>query len=267
AVAGVTAAAGAVATFSLTLDDISGNGIKIEGDNAAARTLLNTAGFNVQDNDGTTQGATITATAATNAGDLVINGIEIGAVAAGGTPTAAERTTNVIAAINELSDQTGVVASAGTDGAGAATTTSIALRSVTGDTIQIQAGNDLTDTQLAANFGLQEQNDSNGAGSVSSIDISTQAGAQKALNIVDTALEQINSQRADLGAVNNRLDFTVSNLANVSENTSAARSRIVDADFAKETAELSRAQVLQQASQAILAQANARPQQVLSLLN
>jgi len=257
----------AVGAFSLTLDDVSGNGIKLEGDDAAARALLNTAGFNVQDNDGNTQGATITATAATNAGDLVINGIEIGAVAAGDSPNAAERTTNVIAAINEVSEQTGVVASAGTDGAGAATTTSIALRSVTGESIQVQAGNDLTDTQLEANFGLQEQNDSNGAGSVSSVDISTQAGAQKALNIVDTALEQINSQRADLGAVSNRLDFTVSNLANVSENTSAARSRIVDADFAKETAELSRAQVLQQASQAILAQANARPQQVLSLLN
>ena len=87
------------------------------------------------------------------------------------------------------------------------------------------------------------------------------------IGVVDEALEQINSQRADLGAINNRLDFTVSNLSNVSENTSAARSRIMDADFASETAELSRAQVLQQASQAILAQANARPQQVLSLLN
>jgi flagellin len=70
-----------------------------------------------------------------------------------------------------------------------------------------------------------------------------------------------------LGAINNRLDFTVSNLSNVSENASAARSRIMDADFAAETAALSRSQVLQQASQAMLAQANARPQQVLSLLN
>ena len=84
--------------------------------------------------------------------------------------------------------------------------------------------------------------------------------------MIDSALEQINDTRAELGAVNNRLDFTISNLSNVSENTSAARSRIVDTDFASETANLSRAQVLQQASQAILAQANARPQQVLSLL-
>ena len=72
--------------------------------------------------------------------------------------------------------------------------------------------------------------------------------------------------RADLGAANNRLDFTVSNLSNISEKTSAARSRILDADFAAETAALSKAQVLQQASQAMLAQANARPQQVLQLL-
>jgi len=79
-------------------------------------------------------------------------------------------------------------------------------------------------------------------------------------------LEAVNLQRSQLGAINNRLDFTISNIMNVSENTSAARSRIMDADFAAETAELSRAQVLQQASQAMLAQANARPQQVLQLL-
>ena len=70
----------------------------------------------------------------------------------------------------------------------------------------------------------------------------------------------------DLGAVNNRLDFTVSNLSNVSEKTSAARSRIVDADFAAETSNLARSQVLQQAATAMLAQSNARSQQVLSLL-
>jgi flagellin len=96
--------------------------------------------------------------------------------------------------------------------------------------------------------------------------VATAAGAQAAIESVDVALETINSTRSELGAINNRLDFTVSNLANVSENSSAARSRIVDADFAAETAALSRAQVLSQASQAILAQANAAPQQVLQLL-
>ena len=105
-----------------------------------------------------------------------------------------------------------------------------------------------------------------GGDSVANIDITTAAGAQEAIAVLDRAIETIGSARGDLGAVNNRLDFTISNLSSVSENASAARSRIVDADFAKETANLSRAQVLQQASQAMLAQANARPQQVLSLL-
>ena len=101
---------------------------------------------------------------------------------------------------------------------------------------------------------------------ISNISVATVSGAQDAVDAIDNALETINTTRSELGAVNNRLDFTVSNLSNVSENTSAARSRIVDADFAAESASLSRAQVLQQASQAMLAQANARPQQVLSLL-
>ncbi|BBB28653.1 flagellin [Neptunomonas japonica] len=101
---------------------------------------------------------------------------------------------------------------------------------------------------------------------VNSIDISTAAGAQKAIGVIDNALETINSTRGDMGAISNRLDFTVNNLSSVAENASAARSRIEDADFAVESANLSRAQVLQQAGTAMLAQANAAPQQVLSLL-
>ncbi|WP_062060456.1 flagellin N-terminal helical domain-containing protein [Cellvibrio sp. OA-2007] len=101
---------------------------------------------------------------------------------------------------------------------------------------------------------------------IASISIDTAAGAQKALGVIDNALTTINDARSQLGAINNRLDFTMSNLANVSEKTSASRSRIVDADFAAETAALSRAQVLQQAAQAMLAQSNARPEQVLQLL-
>ena len=142
----------------------------------------------------------------------------------------------------------------------------LSLRSVNGDQISIEYGANATATDVELATGLLEQNAAVGAGSIASVDISTAAGAQKAIDTIDTALEQINASRSDLGAANNRLDFTISNLTNVSENTSAARSRIVDADFASETADLSRAQVLQQASQAILAQANARPQQVLSLL-
>ncbi len=101
---------------------------------------------------------------------------------------------------------------------------------------------------------------------ISSISIDTQANAQKAIKVIDNALTTISDVRSDLGAINNRLDFTISNLANISEKTSSARSRITDADFAAETANLSRSQVLQQAASAMLAQSNARPQQVLSLL-
>ncbi|MFY0642731.1 MAG: hypothetical protein JXR16_16895 [Bermanella sp.] len=98
------------------------------------------------------------------------------------------------------------------------------------------------------------------------IDISTFEGATAALTAIDNAISSIASQRADLGAIQNRMESTVSNLAVTSENLSAANSRIQDADFAAETAELSRTQVLQQAGISILAQANQGPQQVLSLL-
>jgi len=101
---------------------------------------------------------------------------------------------------------------------------------------------------------------------VSSIDIGDVAGASQAIEIADAALQQISSIRADLGAVQNRFESTISNLATTAENLSAANSRILDADFAAETAKLSKSQVLQQAGISVLAQANARPQQVLSLL-
>jgi len=91
-------------------------------------------------------------------------------------------------------------------------------------------------------------------------------GSNAALNIIDGAMAFVTDQRADLGAIMNRFENTISNLTNVVEKTEAARSRITDADFAKETAALSKSQVLQQASMAMLAQANQAPQGVLSLL-
>ena len=96
--------------------------------------------------------------------------------------------------------------------------------------------------------------------------IATAASAAGAITVADTALVRINQIRADLGAKQNRLDSTVRNLQNVVENLSASRSRVEDADFAMETANLTRAQILQQAGVAMLSQANAIPQQVLSLL-
>ena len=101
---------------------------------------------------------------------------------------------------------------------------------------------------------------------VDDVDISSVAGANQALQIIDAALTDVNSQRADLGAVQNRFESVIANLSNVSENSAAARSRIQDADFAQETANLARAQILQQAGISVLAQANAQPQNVLALL-
>ena len=101
---------------------------------------------------------------------------------------------------------------------------------------------------------------------VSAIDISSAAGANAAVSVIDGALAQIAGIRADLGAIQNRFSSTIASLAAGSENISAARSRIQDADFAAETASLTRNQILQQAGIAMLAQANALPQSVLSLL-
>ena len=101
---------------------------------------------------------------------------------------------------------------------------------------------------------------------VSDVDVSTRVGANDALEVIDKALRNVSDSRADLGAIQNRLEFTISNLSNVSENVSAARSRIQDTDFAAETANLTRNQILQQAGIAMLSQANSAPQAVLSLL-
>jgi len=259
---GATAVGGAGNSggFSLVFNKTPGNttGIKVETSDAPA---LATIGLNATQTDGSIQGASVLTAnvGALNKGDMIINGVEIGPVAAGTTGTT--QAANVIDAINEKSAETGVIAYAsGTD--------AISLKSVSGAEISVKAGENLTGgaATLTLRTGLLERNATEGAGSVASIDISTEAGAQKAIGIIDKALEQVNATRADLGAANNRLDFTVSNLSNISEKTSAARSRIMDADFAAETANLSRSQVLQQAASAMLAQSNARPQQVLSLL-
>ncbi len=101
---------------------------------------------------------------------------------------------------------------------------------------------------------------------VGQIDISTYDGSQDALGTIDAAIAQIDAQRADLGAVQNRFQSTIRNQSNIAENLEGAKSRIKDADFAAETAKLTQSQILQQASQTILAQANQRPQAALSLL-
>jgi flagellin len=242
----------------------------------------------------TTKSITAVAATATAAGDLKINDIDVGVVAAGGD--AIGQAANLAAAFNKISDQTGVVASADADSgvltltakdgrdikieaitgatqgalatgltAGTPDTTraTIALSSTSKDGITVsgaavtKAG--LTAATTAATPGSQ-------VNSVDNIDISTAAGAQKALDAIDGALKSINSSRSDLGALQNRFSSVVSGLATTTENLSASKSRITDTDFAKETANMTRSQILQQAGTAMLAQANQLPNSVMSLL-
>ena len=111
-------------------------------------------------------------------------------------------------------------------------------------------------------------NGTTGIGSAlgTSLGISTQGAARSAIAMIDTMLDRVSSTRSDFGTIQNRFESVVRNLQNVSENLSASRSRIQDADFAMETAALTRNQILQQAGIAMLSQANASPQSVLSLL-
>jgi len=96
--------------------------------------------------------------------------------------------------------------------------------------------------------------------------LSTQGGASSAISAVNTAIATVNSGRSEIGAVINRLEYSVNNLANISANATESRSRVLDADYAKESTELARSQIIQQAATAMLAQANQQPQTVLALL-
>ena len=118
----------------------------------------------------------------------------------------------------------------------------------------------------AAALGLDDLANATETYTVNAISVATREGASNAIRTVDFALQQVAGLRAELGAVQSRFESTIANLSTSSENLSAARSRILDADFAAETANLTRAQILQQAGVAMLAQANALPQNVLSLL-
>jgi len=121
------------------------------------------------------------------------------------------------------------------------------------------------DSTWDANAPTQSVSSESGS-SISGMSVSTSAAAEVAIDTIDGALATVTDARASFGAYENRLNSTVSNLSNIVENTSAAQSRIQDADFAAEAAALARAQILQQAGTAMLAQANAAPQNVLSLL-
>jgi len=125
-------------------------------------------------------------------------------------------------------------------------------------------GNDLI-IAIAKNTTMTDVSATAGA-TTAALDITTSDAAKTSITALDAAIKTLNSQRASLGSISNRLDSTVSNLTNISSNLQAGRGRIEDADFAAETTSLAKSQILQQASTAMLAQANASKQNVLSLL-
>ncbi len=132
---------------------------------------------------------------------------------------------------------------------------------------QIGAGTSSVTDQIAINLSDMTSTSGSLATAVSTTTgISTASAATSAMTAIDNALDQVNSARATFGAMQNRFESVIANLQVAAENQTAAKSRIMDADFAQETANLTRAQILQQAGTAMLAQANAAPQGVLSLL-
>ena len=197
----------------------------------------------------------LTDVAALAAGTLTINGTDISSLI-GPASTATQRIGQVVDAINNTSAQTKVNASFD------ASTGKINLTSDAA--ITVGGTDDGTKTGFDGATGVS------GAAAtttgLTTLDVSSYGGANLAIKQIDSALTQINSARATLGAVQNRFTSTIANLQSTAENVTASRSRILDTDFAAETANLSRTQILQQAGTAMLAQANSLPQNVLSLL-
>ena len=292
---------GAVSAAALVAGDVAINGVSVgvstagsaagqTADSAWAKAVaINAAsGTNVTAVANATSVTGAAMTPAATAGAITINGINTTSVSTLGVTGSADRA-SVISAINAISAATGVIATdSGADGTG------VSLAAADGRNVTVALGGTLT----AASSGLTAattrstitvtSTSSSGitmggaaaakAGSiataaasltgtaVSSLDISTVAGANAAITSIDAALSSVNSSRASLGAYQNRFTSAISNLQSTAENMTAARSRIQDTDFAAETSSLTRAQILQQAGTAMLAQANALPQNVLTLL-
>ncbi len=310
-----TTITGTAATDKLSAGDLTINGYQIGATSddgvsftsGSASAIAVADAINARTGDtgvtATVKIATVTGTAlddadtAIQAGDVLINGVDIGAIAVAGSGAAIDRGSDVAAAVNAISDQTGVTATFDTS-TGAVDLTSVDGRNITvtysaangvsggttgitgttsGTAVTASSVNLSSSSAAGITIGGDAQGNAGltdgytaatataGAG-VSSLNLTTQAGASSAIATVDAALASIDSARGDLGAIQNRFESTIANLQNVSENVSAARSRIMDADFAAETAAMTKAQVMQQAGTAMLAQANQLPQIALSLL-
>jgi flagellin len=275
---GTVVALGTVATDAKAIADAV-NSSGVQGLTATAATNSKAAGVGA-----------LTAANTAGTASFVLNGTTINLTQ---SQNLTSNLASTVAAINAQSANTGVIAT--NTGAGVSlaaadgrniTTSAITLGSATNTaltdfglgaaatqtgtvsaTYQASTGTSVTSLTFAgAGVASGALNVAATGTAIAAVDISTVAGANAAITAVDAALSSVNSGRATLGAIQNRFSSTIENLQTSGENLSASRSRIQDADFAAETANLSRAQVLQQAGTAMIAQANQLPQQVLTLL-
>lgn len=248
----------------------------------AINATTTTTGVTASATTTVTSGA-ISALTALAATDFTINNIAIGAVSAALTNT--DRNAQMVAAINAVTGDTGVtatIASATTytltaadgrnisivsAGAAAATTSGFAAGTVTNyGQVSLTSGADIVVAAGSGTIGNSGLTAGTYAATGTSVDISDTTGAQSAIASIDLALKSVDIIRGGLGAIQNRFESTIANLQNISENISSARSRILDADIAQETSNMTKQNILQQAGVSILAQANQQPQLALSLL-
>ncbi|EAQ31837.1 flagellin [Idiomarina baltica] len=239
-------------TISLTLDDYDAS--NLGGVGAKGKTV--TDAF-----DATVLGdAAETLTYAITDSDGNTNSFEVSIAAGDGSDALIEK-------VNAKANEFGVYAvDDGSGGVDLEASNSVTAITVDSDLGANSSYGDASSAPISLSIGAADSLASPKAGGVESIDVLSVENAQTAVGVIDQAIADIDSKRADLGAFQNRMQSTISNLSTISENVSAARSRVRDADFAAETAKLTQAQIIQQASTTILAQANQRPQAALSLL-
>jgi flagellin len=272
-------ASNTAAAQSITVGGVTTSLGTIANDAKALAAALNTSGI-----AGVTASANATVVAAgtsaansTASGTAVItvNGVAINVAGTTGGAALASNRASAVSALNAQSAVTGVVATdtgtgvslAAADGRNV--TVAYAAGGFTAGTLNLtyKAPTGVTGSvTFTGAFAPGAQAIAATGTAVSAVDISTLSGANAALTSIDAALTSVSGSRAQLGAIQNRFTSTIDNLQTAVENLSASRSRIQDADFAEETAALTKAQILQQAGTAILAQANAAPQNVLTLL-
>ena len=290
--AGVTSAADAVAAAAtqrvITIEaaDLkAGRTISLDIDSATA-TLDATVSHTVTSTDTATTVAQALAdalrndAAATDYDAASGSGVAVATVGSNGTLTLAAAL-NAGASVITLSrtDDNDLFRQGQTSGDQTTTFGSIKLDSVNNSPIKIDLGQNTTAANHAANHGLLESNvgaadfdvneptlSASGGTSMSGLTVTDAASATKALGTIDTAIDTVNSIRGDLGALQNRLEYTINNLSSISNATTGARGRILDADFAKTTSELTKHQILTQAATSMLAQANQSKQGILALL-